>query len=111
MLVICLRSAICFGTLLLSATPVLPQIHGLQAETPREHPKTTEAPILDEICFTGLRRIGAAAVAAQIAAHPGDRFDPAKIEGDVRRLARLGWFESIQVEEAPSVALLAQLPE
>src|SRR6266481_3702299 len=111
MLVICLKTAICLATLLLSATPVLPQIHGLPAETPSWPAKAKEAPIVDELCFTGLRRIAPAAVAAQIASHPGEQFDPGKIERDVRRLARLGWFESIQVEEAPSTAPLPQLPE
>ncbi len=111
MLVICLKTAICLATLLLSATPVLPQIYGLPAEPSAAPPKARETPILDELRFTGLRRIAPAAVAAQIASHPGEQFDPGKIERDVRRLARLGWFESIQVEEAPSTAPLPQLPE
>src|SRR5216683_4055104 len=111
MLVIYLKSGIYLAALLLSATPVLPQIHGLPAETPSWPAKAKEAPIVDELCFTGLRRIAPAAVAAQIASHPGEQFDPGKIERDVRRLARLGWFESIQVEEAPSTAPLPQLPE
>jgi outer membrane protein insertion porin family len=66
--------------------------------------KTEEAPILDELRFTGLRRITRPAVAAQIASHPGDRFDPSMIDKDVRALARLGWFESIQVEATSSTA-------
>lgn len=35
---------------------------------------------------------------------PGDRFDSASIERDVRTLAQLGWFESIQVEAVSSTA-------
>ncbi len=108
---ICLKTAICLATLLLSATPVLPQIYGLPAEPSAEPPKARETPILDELRFTGLRRIASAAVAAQIASHSGEQFDPGKIERDVRRLARIGWFESIQVEEAPSTAPFPQLPE
>jgi outer membrane protein assembly complex protein YaeT len=111
MLVTCLKSAIYVAALLLSATPVLPQIHGLPAETPSGPAKAKEAPIVDELCFTGLRRIAPAAVAAQIASHPGDRFDPSKIDRDVRSLARLGWFESIQLEVTPTTAPFPQLPE
>src|SRR5206468_7545094 len=60
---------------------------------------------------TGLRRISPAAVAAQITSHAGDRFDPSIIEKEVRALARLGWFESIQVEATPPVETFLQLPE
>ena len=70
MVVTCLRTAIYFGTLLLATTPVFPQRYGLPAASPREPVKTAEAPILDELRFTGLRRITRAAVAAQIASHP-----------------------------------------
>jgi len=104
MVVTCLRTAIYFGTLLLATTPVFPQRYGLPAASPREPVKTAEAPILDELRFTGLRRITRAAVAAQIASHPGDRFEPSMIDKDVRALARLGWFESIQVEARSSTA-------
>ncbi len=102
MLLACLKTALCLAAILLSAAPVLPQIPDLQAENPPAPLKTKDAPVLGELRFTGLRHIGSAAVAAQIASHPGERFDPAKIEKDVRKLARLGWFESIRVEEAPS---------
>ena len=104
MVVTCFRTAICLVTLLLCATPVLPQTHGLPTEALPEPLKTTEAPILDELRFTGLRRIFPAAVASQIASHPGGRFDPSMIDKDVRVLARLGWFESIQVEATRSTA-------
>ncbi len=100
----CLRTAIYFGTLLLATTPTFPQRYGLPAAAPRESVKTEEALILDELRFTGLRRITRQAVAAQIASHPGDRFDPSTIDKDVRALARLGWFELIQVEATSSTA-------
>ena len=111
MVVTCLRTAIYFGTLLLATTPVFPQRYGLPAASPREPVKTAEAPILDELRFTGLRRITRPAVAAQIASHPGDRFDPSMIDKDVRALARLGWFESIQVEARSSTASSPPSPE
>jgi outer membrane protein insertion porin family len=98
--------------LFLSATPIWPHVHGLVAETGSEPLKTQEAaPIVCDLRFTGLRRIAPAAVAAQITSHVGDRFDPAKIEKDVRTLARLGWFESIRVEATPSVETFLELPE
>ncbi len=108
MLVPCLKTAVCLGALLLSATPVWSQVHGLPAETASEPLQTKEGPILDELRFTGLRRIAPAAVAAQITSHAGDRFDPSTIEKDIRALARLGWFESIQVETAPSAETYPQ---
>jgi outer membrane protein insertion porin family len=111
MIVTCLKIAICIATLLLSATPALPQIYGLPAEPSSGPPKAEETPILVELRFTGLRRIASAAVAAQIASHPGERLDPEKIEKDLRRVARLGWFASIEVEEAPSTAPFPRLPE
>jgi outer membrane protein assembly complex protein YaeT len=111
MIVTCLKSAIYLAALLLSATPVLPQIHGLLTETPSGLLKANETPIVDELRFTGLRRIAPAAAAAQITSHPGERLDPSKIDKDVRTLARLGWFESIQLEVAPSNAPFPRLPE
>src|SRR5438132_3012705 len=106
-----LTNAFCFGVLLVSAAPVLAQVHSLREQILANPVQAPEAPILAEIRFTGLRRIAPAAVAAQIAAHKGDRFDPVKIDKDVRALARLGWFESIQVEAMPSDESSPQLPE
>jgi outer membrane protein insertion porin family len=102
LLVTCFKTAVCLGTLLLSATPVLPRIHGLPAETPPDPLMTKEAPILEELRFTGLRHIAPAAVAAQLKSREGESFDAAKIDKDLRALATLGWFESIQVEEVSS---------
>src|SRR6266478_2531902 len=112
MAVICLKTAVSLGALLLSATSVSPQIHGVPLYLASGLTKATEAtPILSDLRFTGLRRIAPAAVAAQITSHVGDRFDPAKIEKDVRTLARLGWFGSIRVEATPSVETFLELPE
>jgi len=101
-LVTCFKTAVCLGALLLSATPVLPRIHGLPAETPREPIRASDAPILEELRFTGLRHIAPAAVAAQLKSRQGEPFDATKIDKDLRALATLGWFESIQVEEVSS---------
>jgi outer membrane protein insertion porin family len=104
-----LKTAICLGAL--TATPVLSQIYGLPADKLAESVKAIEAPILDELRFEGLRHIAPAAVAAQIRSHPGDRLDPAKLDGDIRALARLGWFESIRVEATPSTAPISRWSE
>jgi len=106
-----LTNAFCFGVLLVSAAPVSAQVHGLPEQILAGPVKASQAAVLDEIRFTGLRRITPEAVAAQIAMHPGDRFDPARVAKDVRALARLGWFESIQVEATPSTECAKQLPE
>jgi outer membrane protein insertion porin family len=58
----------------------------------------TDAPIVDDIAFSGLRRIAAETVRAHIVCRAGEKFDSARIERDVRALARLGWFEAIRVE-------------
>ncbi len=97
------KKVLCVGAFVLSATPVLPQTLDHSIEPSPAVSIGVAAPTLDEIRFAGLRRISPAAVAAQITSHVGDRFDPAKIEKDVRTLARLGWFESIEVEEAPAM--------
>lgn len=107
----CLKSAICFAALLLSATPLLPQADRWLTENLSGHSKPDEAPIVSVLRFTGLHRIALAAVAAQIASHPGDRFDPVAIDKDVRALARLGWFESIQVEALSATEPFLLTPE
>src|SRR5947199_4595528 len=111
MVVTNLTNAFCFGVLLVSAAPVLAQVHGPPEQILADPVKAPETPILAEIRFTGLRRIAPAAVAAQIAAHRGDRIDPPVIEKDVRALARLGWFESIRVEATASTECAKQSPE
>jgi outer membrane protein assembly complex protein YaeT len=106
--VIGLKSAICLAVLFLSVNPVLPQTHGLPANSLSESLNVRNTPVLGELRFTGLRRIAPAAVAAQIASHPGDRYDPSNIDLDLRALARLGWFGSIRVEAISSTAPIPQ---
>src|SRR6202171_5513496 len=110
-LVTYLRTAIYLAALLLSATSVLPEVHGLPAETPLEPLKGSDAPILEELRFTGLRHIAPAAVAAQLKSRQGEPFDATKIDKDLHALATLGWFESIQVEEGSSTLPPAQALE
>src|SRR5713226_5260354 len=105
-----LIAATSFGLVLAAPAHAYPQIHKVPDGTLPGALEKHETLTIEELCFSGLRRIASAAVAAQINSHPGERFDPRKIERDVRRLARLGWFESIQVEESPSTAPFPQLP-
>jgi len=107
MFVRCLAVLMCCGFLVSSPGPALPQTHVTRAELPPLFLNSTE--IVDELRFTGLRRIAPAAVQAQIRSHQGDRFDLAKLDADIRALARLGWFESIQVEATPSTGPPLQL--
>ncbi len=67
-----------------------------------------KAPVIDSIEFLGLRHISSLAVKAQLSLLQGDRLDTAKLERDVRSLAKLGWFSEIRVEETPCVAFDAQ---
>jgi len=94
------KGALCRGRLCCPQRQFLPQTLDHSIEPSPAVSIGVAAPTLDEIRFAGLRRISPAAVAAQITSHVGDRFDPAKIEKDVRTLARLGWFESIEVERS-----------
>jgi outer membrane protein assembly complex protein YaeT len=96
------KLAIFLAVLFLFAKPVLPQAHLLPADSLSKPPGGDGTTILAELRFTGLRRIAPAAVAAQIASHRGGPFDSSIIAKDVRALARLGWFDSIQVEAIPS---------
>jgi outer membrane protein insertion porin family len=68
-------------------------------------------PFISEISFTGLRHISPAAVEAQLSSQAGSPLDARKIETDVRTLARLGWFESIQVEARASTTTPLQFRE
>src|SRR5260370_34767618 len=81
------------------------------SDSPPAALETSGTPILEEVRFAGLRRIAPAAVAAQISSHAGERFDAARIDKDIRALARLGWFDSIRVEEIPSTAPSARVFE
>src|SRR5438445_1995276 len=101
MLVTCLKAGICVGVLMVAGTPVFSQTYTPPAN--RLAPSgAMKAPMVDEIRFTGLRRIAPGAVAAQMTSHPGGRFELLLIDKDIRVLARLGWFASIQVESTSS---------
>jgi outer membrane protein insertion porin family len=93
------------GLVFANAVPVLSQNVQTAAPLAEERSPETlnikEAPVLDRIELTGLRHIAPAAVAAQLSLHPGNRFDAAKLQHDLRTLARLGWFASIRVEAIP----------
>jgi len=58
--------------------------------------------IVDEITFTGLRRISPKTLTSQIVSRPGEPLDAAKIEKDVRTLAHTEWFETVRAEVQPS---------
>jgi outer membrane protein insertion porin family len=103
-----LKRAICLAVLFVLPKPVLPQALGSLADTSSLSVNARGVPVLDELRFTGLRRIAPGAVTAQIASHPGGRLDSAIIDKDVRALARLGWFESIEVETTPLPAPFTQ---
>jgi outer membrane protein assembly factor BamA len=53
---------------------------------------------VNEITFTGLRRISPEALKSQMLSRAGDALDAARVEHDVRALARTGWFETVRVE-------------
>jgi outer membrane protein assembly factor BamA len=55
-------------------------------------------PTVNEIAFTGLRRISPEALKRQLVSRAGDALDAAKIEHDVRVLARTGWFATVRAE-------------
>ena len=82
---------------------------GSTSAKPQDNPSPAQAEIspasvsptislISEISFTGLRHISSKAVEAQISLREGRPLDARKLEADVRRLARLGWFESVRVE-------------
>ena len=60
--------------------------------------KAGERTTVGEICFAGLRRISPETLRSDIASRPGDALDAAKIERDVRTLARTGWFETVRAD-------------
>jgi len=102
MLVRWLIATTCVWALLTASTPAFPQTLPPTAETYPGPWITVNAPVVEELRFTGLRHIAPGAVAAQLSLRVGEPADPARIEKDVRALARLGWFESVQVEAQPS---------
>ena len=111
MLVRWVIAAIYCGSLLTAVTSAWPQAWVVPCEARGTFQEAAQVPILDEVRFTGLRRIAPAAVAAQMKSREGEPLDTAKIEKDLHVLARLGWFESIQAEAMPSTAPFSRLPE
>lgn len=93
------RSAICVGAFLVPGALAWPQAPLIASLSPDELFKRDKTVYLGDLRFYGLRRIAPQTVSAQIASHSGDPLDPEKIDRDVRALARLGWFESIRVEQ------------
>lgn len=89
--------AVGIGVVLTAASAALPQNDKFAAEQHSLPLASDEPPILDEVSFIGLRHIAPEAAAAKIQSHAGDRFDTSRTAQDVRLLARLGWFDSIQV--------------
>jgi outer membrane protein assembly complex protein YaeT len=57
--------------------------------------------IVDEIRFTGLRRISPETLKTQIASRVGEAFDASKANRDVQALARTGWFETVRADLEP----------
>lgn len=94
--------AVGMGVALTTASAALPQNDRFAAEQQSFLLASDEPLILDEVSFIGLRHIAAEAVATYVQSRPGDRFDPSRAGQDVRLLARLGWFDSIQVVVIPS---------
>src|SRR6202022_2507678 len=56
---------------------------------------------VDEIRFTGLRRISPETLKSQIASRAGEAFDASKANRDVQALARTGWFETVRADMEP----------
>ena len=99
-------TAQCNGTVFAQAPP-----HSL--ETNSKSLGTDQPAVLDGLRLIGLRHLLSAAVAAQLSLRPGEPFDAAKLQHDLRTLARLGWFKSIRVEETSRTvsALQSFLPQ
>jgi outer membrane protein assembly complex protein YaeT len=111
MLVHWLIATTCIGALLASSTPVFPQTLPPKAETYPGSWNTGRTPVVEELRFSGLRHIGTGAVAAQVSLRVGEPADSTRIEKDLRALARLGWFDSIQVEAQSSATQSLQSSE
>jgi outer membrane protein assembly complex protein YaeT len=57
--------------------------------------------IVDEIRFTGLRRISPETLKRQTVSRVGEAFDASKANRDVQALARTGWFETVRADLEP----------
>jgi outer membrane protein assembly complex protein YaeT len=65
-------------------------------------PLVASSSVVDEIRFTGLRRISPETLKTQIVSRAGEAFDPSKANRDVQALARTGWFETVRAEIEPA---------
>jgi outer membrane protein insertion porin family len=99
---------IALGFVSTSAVSTLAQIPSMFRESRPQSPSATPAPVLERIELIGLQRIAPQAVLAQVSLRPGDRFDTAKLQNDVHALGRLGWFDSIRVDEISPTAQESQ---
>lgn len=61
----------------------------------------TSNSIVDEIRFTGLRRISPETLKAKIVSRVGETFDSSKANRDLQSLARTGWFETVRADLEP----------
>ncbi len=93
---------VCFGSFLLGVTPASSQVQSHQTIPQSDGLNWSEIPIVGEIRFEGLRHISPSALTPQIRTRAGDRLDLKTIDRDVRTLARLGWFKSIEVQSTAS---------
>ena len=96
------------GLVFADAVPVLSQTSIYLSQPSYKTRINEQVPIVDSIEFLGLRHISSAAVKVQLSLLPGDRFDAAKLDRDIRTLARLGWFSAIRVEETSRTPLNPQ---
>ena len=106
-----LKVLIALGFVLASVVPVFAQTAASTPEPPVETRNAVESPIIHSIELMGLRHIASAAVLAQLSLRPGDPLDAAKLDHDIRTLARLGWFAAIRVEKISGAPLHPQETE
>lgn len=87
------------GLLFVYLAQAAPQLEVASADSSVLPPfPANSLPVLQEICFDGLRRISPAALRLKISSREGQPLDPSKVDTDLRTLARLGWFADISVE-------------
>jgi outer membrane protein assembly complex protein YaeT len=81
------------------AAEAKPQAHRSQTTDARELRIEAEtAPIIDQITFSGLRRVAPAALQMRMSSREGEALDNSRIASDVKALGRLGWFASVRAE-------------
>ncbi len=83
---------------LVGAATLRAQNVSLRESTPEFAAEGADGAIVDEIAFVGLRRISPEALKSQMLSRAGDVLAAAKVEHDVRALARTGWFETVRAE-------------